>query len=436
MSFVSDIKHTASCFDNTVGDVSVIAHNDADGITSAAIISQMLSGLGRSFEIRFTPLLTAEDYSDLKTDVLFFLDTGTSHAKDLGKVRIPVFILDHHRGNPMIPDNVHIVNPSLHREDGSRVISAAGIAYLFCEAVIGRCNLAHLAVIGAIGDLQHKKGFMSYNDRILKDALGSGTLRAENGLVAYTGTRSLMRHLSTNEVPFIDGITGSIEKTRDFLDGLKIPEKTGKSWTRWDDLDRVKKKLLIEELEARSRDEVIGKRYVLTDPSLPDSIKDARIFSTMLNGCGRMGDPKIGLMACTYNKHALDTGIADLRAYRQEIMEAICWYESSEKIIRKNNVIIIDATKDIRPSIVGPLTSVISRSRASEGTYVLSFSDFKEKIKVSLRFAGEPARNLSEVLGDLIEGCNGTSGGHRNAAGALIDIKDKDKISLHAERLI
>ena len=52
------------------------------------------------------------------------------------------------------------MNPHLFDIDGSTEISGAGVVYLFCKALDGKNkDMAHIAIVGAIGDIQEDKGF-------------------------------------------------------------------------------------------------------------------------------------------------------------------------------------------------------------------------------------------------------------------------------------
>ena len=53
-----------------------------------------------------------------------------------------------------------------------------------------------------------------------------------------------------------------------------------------------------------------------------------------------------------------------------------------------------------------------------------------DKIKVSARLCGKnpkSTRNLKELMDSISELLGGESGGHKNAAGCLIDKKDEDR---------
>ena len=118
--------------------------------------------------------------------VYFFTDLGAGQIKAILKhlgTKI-IFILDHHSFDKKIiasiPKNIMLLNPHVFDIDGSTEISGSGVAYFFAEAMNQKnMDLAHLGVIGAIGDTQEKKEFVGKDGNNVK--YNEGTLILEDG---------------------------------------------------------------------------------------------------------------------------------------------------------------------------------------------------------------------------------------------------------------
>jgi single-stranded DNA-specific DHH superfamily exonuclease len=86
---------------------------------------------------------------------------------------------------------------------------------------------------------------------------------------------------------------------------------------------------------------------------------------------------------------------------------------------------IINAKDKIIPTIIGTLASMITKSNiVKEGTYVLAMARLIEgTTKSSLRFAGKRKDvDLREIVKEIIENLkSGEYGGHKNAAGTLVE---------------
>jgi len=193
------------------GSAVVVSHIDADGITSASIASTALDRAGISHEVRFVRQLDDRVIASLREDappLVWFTDLGSGVRERLEG--IPAVVTDHHipsttqadvpleaRGDLMAlaealqerdaaaggappgggsgtgaatggdgPGGTGglsgtpfaELNPHLVGLDGGIVLSGAGAAYLVARAMDpGNTDLAGLAVVGAVGDLQDSR---------------------------------------------------------------------------------------------------------------------------------------------------------------------------------------------------------------------------------------------------------------------------------------
>ncbi|MBS3064783.1 MAG: DHH family phosphoesterase, partial [DPANN group archaeon] len=112
--------------------------------------------------------------------------------------------------------------------------------------------------------------------------------------------------------------------------------------------------------------------------------------------------------------------------YKQLILSGIKYAENAEKITGKGFV-IINAKEEIKDTMAGTITSILSHSRLyEEGTIITILAHYEDKIKISCRVVGKNGRNVREILNNIITVIGGETGGHYNAAGATIS-QDKEE---------
>ena len=231
--FLNKLKEAADKLRNLEKKpIRIICHLDSDGLSSASILTKTLSRENLDFSLSIfkgltreaVRMLSMEDYS-----YYIFADLGTGQLNDINELLHDrtIFILDHHELQGDSKENIYHLNPCLYGIDGGKDICGAGITYLFCKALNEKNkDLAHLAVIGAIGEVQEKKGFTGLNQEILKDAILSGKLEVRTGLRMFGfQTRPIHRVLQYSTDPYIPGVTGDESGAIDFLQSLSIELK-------------------------------------------------------------------------------------------------------------------------------------------------------------------------------------------------------------------
>ena len=139
--------------------VNVFHHNDADGLSSGAILTCAFEREG--FEVRRFclekpyPAILKKVYGQ-QGCVFIFADFAGSIApllSELNGEQNLTLILDHHAAVASTNPKVHNLDPDLFGLKGDRDISASTTCYLFAKTLNkSNRNLAHMAVIGAVGD--------------------------------------------------------------------------------------------------------------------------------------------------------------------------------------------------------------------------------------------------------------------------------------------
>ena len=271
MNFQIEIKKTAEEFKKLSKElVGIISHNDADGITSAAIISKALQRLGISFQIQFitrTEDDILESIKQKKYKVFFLLDYGSKEINNIAKENPDktFFVLDHHPPAEIKVErnNVFNPNPLYFGIDGGREICGATVCYLFAKELDEKNkDLSALAIVGAIGDSQRKTGkFLGPNQEIFEQALKDGFIVTEKGLKFYGwSSRPLHKALSYSTDPFVPKISGSESAAVQFIKELGIPlRKEDGTWRTIRDLNEDETKKLATAL--------IAQRQSVADPA-------------------------------------------------------------------------------------------------------------------------------------------------------------------------
>ena len=153
--------------------IRIISHNDADGISAAAVIANALKEENVQFHTTIVPRLKEDVINQLRHeqhDLFVFSDMGSSFVKEFNTFKSDVIIADHHQVDETESEsNVVHVNPHLFEIDGSKDLSGAGSAYL-CVRDLDKKHLAYFSLVGAFGDMQGQDGFTGVNKLILDDA--------------------------------------------------------------------------------------------------------------------------------------------------------------------------------------------------------------------------------------------------------------------------
>lgn len=437
--------------------IRVVCHHDSDGLSSAAILTKALTRENLDFSLSVNKGLTTDVIKSLSMEdysYYIFADFGSGQIKDINEMlkNKLVFILDHHELQGEGNENIFHLNPFLYGIDDGREVCGAGISYLFCKTLNEKNkDLAYLAIIGAVGDMQEKKGFIGFNDEILKEAIASGKLEVKTGLRMFGfQTKPIYRVLQYSTDPYIPGVTGSDVGAIDFLEslGIELKDEYGE-WRKLVNLNEEEMKELITGIILRrmgsekAPDDVLGNVYLLKGEKEETPLKDGKEFATLLNACGRLGKFSYAIGACLGDEELKKKAFDIFSNYKKEIIDSLNWFyknKKSDKILEENGFVIINAGSNIKDALIGTLTSMLSRSNLYEdGTIILSMAyTLDGEIKISLRLCGYKEQNvdLREIIEDIIGKLgSGSLGGHKQAAGAVI-LQDKEEEFLeHAKEV-
>ncbi|RMF54762.1 DHH family phosphoesterase [Candidatus Woesearchaeota archaeon] len=433
--------------------IRLVSNLDADGITAASIIVKALNRENRRYSISIVQQLNEKVIDELSNEdynVFLFTDLGSGQLsnikKRLGKKQI--FILDHHKTRKVdVPDNICHVNPHLFGIDGSREISASGVAFMFAERLNEKNkDMADIAITGAIGDIQEAHGFSTLNNEILETAIKKKLITVEQDLRIY-GIRNRPLYKALEYSKGIPHVSGSESGSIQFLQSLGISPKEKTKWRTIMDLSKEEKKRLIAGIIMKRKgcenpEEIIGPVYLRTKEDTYSQLKDVKEFSTILNAAGRLDQASIGIGACLGDSESKKSAIRVYNKYKRELVSYLRWFrdnQDSPNIIRKDSLVIINAQDNVRSTMIGTMLSILSKSgELGENTFLLGLAQQMDGYtKVSLRFSGEKDDvDLTEIVRGIVKITGGEAGGHKFAAGAIIETEKEDDFIRAAKRLI
>jgi len=442
--------------------IQIASHIDADGLAAAGIIAKSLVRLGGTFRLRTTKWVDEKVVDEIaaeKPPLTIFTDSGSGYldllSEKLSKHR--VIILDHHQPISETPSTFIQVNPHLHGIDGSRDLSGAGVAYLVAKA-LGKNNmdLAYLAVVGALGDLQdkyEKRKLGGVNENIVEDAVNAGYLNVETDLLFFgRETRPIHKAVAQTTNPFISGISGEEDKSLAFLASLGIKPKREDKWRALRDLSEEEKKKLFSALAEYLASKgfpsdvalnLIGNVYTLTREEPWTPLRDAREFTVLLNATGRMGKAGLGVAICMGDRgKCFEEANAVMDEYRRTITKYLSWVtEKPERIEELKSIYVVHGEGFIDEKVISPVSNILSTtlSKIEKPIIIYSVVSGENMVKVSAR-ALEPlinkGLNLGEILRIAAEKHSGRGGGHNIAAGAQVPIKNVESFIKLVDKLV
>ena len=441
--------------------VLLASHIDADGITSAAIASTALARAGIDHEVVFEKQLDADSVAGIAArdfDVVLFTDFGSGQLDVIADHEaagdfVPV-IADHHQ--PADRETRYHLNPLLEGIDGASELSGAGASYLLARALEGpdgdNRDLAGLAVVGAVGDMQDSTdGLVGANEAVVADGVDAGVLDARTDLDLYgRQTRPLPKLLEYASDVRIPGITNDEAGAISFFTDLDVDAKRDGEWRRWVDLDADERRRVASALMRRAVasgvpsdrvESLVGTAYTLVDEEPGTELRDVSEFSTLLNATARYERGDVGLAVCLGDRgDALAEARRLLRTHRKNLSEGLQWVKT-EGVTHEEHLQWFDAGSRIRETIVGIVAGMAVGSPAVDRSKpVIAFAEESaEELKVSSRGSNALVRrglDLSTVMREASQAVGGDGGGHDVAAGATIPTGERDAFLATADELI
>jgi single-stranded-DNA-specific exonuclease len=423
--------------------VLVVTHIDADGICGGSTVFSALRRKGANVVLRTVPDLDPKTTSDLASqnyDFYIFVDLASTLVSEIeAALGENYLVIDHHEVSDADAAKPGVVNAWGFGYDGGRGACSSAMAYFFAVSLdSSNADLSPLAVVGALADRQDTgpgRSLTGLNRSALEDAQRVGLLAASNDLI-FTGreTRPVHESIALTSVPFLKGMTGSKDSVLAILHRSGLELKDGGAWRSISSLKAEEKRRLVEVIAGALGPEegatealasLFGEVYTLQfeDPFTP--LRDAREFGTLLNSCGRMGVPSIGVSICLGDRSgALKDAMKTLAEYRSGINRALEVVTSDPaRIELHGKLVLVKGEGAVDERLLGPVISILTSSPAYKDKVVVGSatsrgSDLKISSRVGDSYQGEV--DLGTIMREAAEEVDGVGGGHAMAAGAKI----------------
>lgn len=421
------------------GKIRLIGQYDADGINATAVAHQMLERLDKDFEYEILRQLYEEDVERIAEEdesLLLFVDIGSGQSKFIEEYIIEetnkdVIVSDHHE--PQIEGDgerfIHL-NPHFLGHDGGEAISAAGMTYLLAKAVNeDNHDLVKHALIGATGDVQKQEGeFMGLNKDLAEEAIEKCHIEKRKGLDLYgRSTKPLQKSLMYTTDPHLEGVSNDESGAIQLVKSAGIEVRENGDFRTLSDLDEREEKKLIDVMIRRGFpvQELLNDIYTLENGYEIDE------FSTVINACGRLGEPKKGVKILLENDLELADKIST--KYGRKISSSLRYVENNkddDDVVYEETIGVIDGEDNIEDDFIGTVTTITMSNGLFSSPVVMGVAESdKDKMKVSSRASKEAVEaglNLGEVIEAICEEIDGEGGGHNIAAGAMIPEDQKE----------
>jgi RecJ-like exonuclease len=423
-------------------EVHLVGHIDADGLCATGIASRALTEADIPHEVTVVKNMgkaEAGELLDANPETAWLVDLGSGVADNF--LDREWVIADHHeppKGPEAGPE--HHVNPHYWGIDGSIEVSGAGLAWGIARHLVDdetAGELAAMAVVGAVGDLQNAKAnrLTGLNRSIVRYATDALTIDPVRDVTLYgRETRELHKFFQYADDPEIPGVSGSASAAIQFLAEHEVPRTGPRGKRAWVHLDHEEKRRLVsaavrrvlasgEGAEAVRR--MFGEVYQLPNEPVGTQLHDAKEFATLLNSTARYDRAEVGIALVKGDRdQALEEAHELMDGHRRALVEGVD-HVLDEGLERVGRLEHFHGADRIRDTIVGIVAGMIqSRRQTDDDAVTVGFANRSEhEVKVSTRAAKHLVRqglNLSEAVADAAEVVGGEGGGHDGAAGATI----------------
>jgi Single-stranded DNA-specific exonuclease len=428
--------------------VHLVSHIDADGITSAAIISLALERAGIDYTREFVKKLDERIMRRLleeNHELTIFTDLGSAMTDFIVDNNMNVVIADHHQPNGR-PENIatdsvtfpYHINPHLFGANGGFEISGSGVSFILACALGGdsNTNLAGLAIVGAIGDMQNRKHgkLVGLNREILDKGVAAGVLMNAPDLSLFgKQTRPIYRILQYSSEPYLPGLTGDEEACIRFLQNAGVGYDQREGAKLWIELSFEEKRTVISALmkfcsdrgfSAHRAQELVRECYTLLTEKEGSEMRDASEYSTLLNATGRYDKADIGVRVCMGDREeALAEARTLLAEHRKNLVNGLNFVRENG-VTQLKNIQYFYSGNEIKETIVGIIAGMATSIEGVDRKKpIIGMADSEDGIKISSRGTQELIRrgmNLSKAMNDVTEAVGGAGGGHDIAAGGTI----------------
>lgn len=403
--------------------VRLISHYDADGISSAGVLSNAILRAGIGLQVSMVKSLEkdlVERLGEEGHDCIVFSDMGSGLLDELEELEARVVVLDHHRPRGDSEKVVH-VNPHLWGIDGMTGSSASAICMLFAISMNEKnWQLLPVAFAGIAGDKQDVRGLSGINSWLLEGGKTRGLVEVRRRSLVPEGP---LGQITGRFDPCIKGVSGNPDGAEALLKEADLtPNEEGKSI----DEGRRRKltslltlRLLEQGVDTSTLDELTGETYYF-----PRWEMESGEMASLLNASGRMNCEGIGLALTLGDATAKEGATALKSKYDQEVLRALDGVGARVKAMDN-----IQFFHNQNPSLSGVTCGITMQYIADMSKPTLALAEKGGKLRVSSRATHrilEMGVDLSEALRIGAERVGGVGGGHAIASGATVPIESEE----------
>ncbi len=451
-------------------NITIISHIDADGVAASAVAAAALEREGILHEVVFVKQMEEAVIEGLPDGFYWFVDLGSGSLELLDGLKY--LITDHHapsgewppvdrsdRGDLMAyarPDDIAMLNPHLLGLDGAVDISGAGVAYLLAKELSSdNIDLAHIGVIGAVGDLQDTRENMltGTNRTLIDDAVKAGTLEVRRDVHIYgRETRPLQRFLAFSDDPAIPVARNDEAAALEIVRSAGVRPRDDGRWRCWVDLTSEEKERLLSAVikhmmvNGSSSDDVrrlMGEVYLITGETEGTPMRDAKEYATLLNACGRYDRAMVGHRLLRGDGDARAEAMDLLKGHKRALVDAMNAMRG--KVVQRERCQFFDAGNMVSETIVGTVAGMLlTRPDVDPTKPLFGFaaavpaSGDEDVLKVSARMdrSLKGIIDLNLVVSTASEAVGGFGGGHDIAAGGAIPADAIESFLEEAEKML
>jgi RecJ-like exonuclease len=451
---VTELRDAVGALADRVREASslhVVSHIDADGISAGAIAFRAGRRLGIRPEIDFIKQLDDFVIERLAKEVdegtlVWFTDLGSGQLDRLKG--IDCMVTDHHVPALKAPEGrlkdggrYLQANPHLHGIDGSQHVSGAGMSYLVGRHLDeGNLDLSVLAIVGAVGDLQHAREgrLVGVNAEIVEEARGGGLVEVAMDLAFFGRETRPVHKLLQYSTPAIPGVTGSELGAMEVMKDADVEPKKGEHWRTWSELElderrrvisRLGEILLVQGHGHKAVQRLVQEVYTFPMEEPGNETRDAMEFSTLLNACGRYGMARVGMEVCLGDRLEAYHEAKRLQGSHRAKLVAGLRTVQAMGVVTRRAIQFFHARNAIPDTIVGTVASMalqapevdLDPERPIIGLALKT--DEVGVVKVSgrgTRDLVDEGLDLARAMAEAASAVGGIGGGHNVAAGASI----------------
>lgn len=426
--------------------VLIISHYDADGLSSAAILLDLLLSEKILFHLKIAEQVDNNLLTFLKENeyqYIILLDMGSRSLNFLCNIGKEILILDHHE--PLISnkmrEKVNVLNPHIVGINGSFEISTSGIVYFLAKNFLRKNYEKYIipAIVGALGDRQDigpQFRLVGLNEKIIEEGVRKGIIETKIGLRLYGLNRNpLVKALAYTMDPYIPGLSGNENACFMFFKRIGINPIKNSKLRYFSSLSNQEVKKLATELikyaiskgvSVKNAEKLFGVNYYILSEDKNTMFHDARDYSIVLNACGRMERYDLAILIFNekWKKKIINDILNVVKEYRKHLaqfLEKI--YSESSKFTRESKYFTIIMSHEINSKMCGAIASMLTTFFTKKPFIMVMTSLNNGNIKISIRKTQrkfERNINLGKIIGKISEKIGGYGGGHSNAGGAII----------------